>query len=308
MAELRARNDSSACSAHGAPARISWQRSKRSARAAADTASLWRAHQRLSLTLTLRTCRVQAHYRDHGKMTFARSVLTLHNMAYQGRGPFAELSQFEIPDHFANTFFLDDPVGGEHMNIMKAGIIAASRVVAVSAGYAWEIQTPEGGWGLHQTLQEQSWKLTGIANGIDYDDWHPARDPCLTSDGYTQYDEANLIAGKRTNKAALQRELGLPEKPDVPMLGFIGRMDYQKGVDFIADSFGWLMSEGAQLVMLGSGREDLENALRNMENERKDQCRCDMLLIATLYWCCAPRVYMLQCSVPLGNLCVLLLL
>ena len=140
--------------------------------------------------------------------------------------------------------------------------------------YAWEIQTPEGGWGLHQVLQEQSWKLCGIANGIDYDDWHPARDPCIASDGYTQYDEHNLREGKRKCKAALQRELGLPENPDVPMLGFIGRMDYQKGVDFIQDSFGWLMSEGVQLVMLGSGREDLENALRNMESERHDQCRC----------------------------------
>ena len=58
------------------------------------------------------------------------------------------------------------------------------------------------------------------------------------------------------------QELGLPEQPDVPLLGFIGRLDYQKGVDLIADSYDWLMSEGAQLVLLGSGREDLENSLR----------------------------------------------
>ena len=58
------------------------------------------------------------------------------------------------------------------------------------------------------------------------------------------------------------QELGLPERPDVPLLGFIGRLDYQKGVDLIADSYDWLMSEGAQLVLLGSGREDLENSLR----------------------------------------------
>lgn len=96
---------------------------------------------------------MQAHYRDHGKMTFARSVFTIHNMAYQGRAPFAELEHFEIPDGYRSHFFLDDPVGGEHMNIMKAAIINASRVVAVSAGYAWEIQTPEGGWGLHEVLQ-----------------------------------------------------------------------------------------------------------------------------------------------------------
>ena len=83
-------------------------------------------------------------------MTYARSVLTLHNMAYQGRGPFAELDEFEVPDNYRDTFFLDDPVGGEHMNILKAGIITASRVVAVSEGYAWEVQTSEGGWGLHE--------------------------------------------------------------------------------------------------------------------------------------------------------------
>jgi len=228
---------------------------------------------------------MQAHYRDHGKMTYARSVLTLHNMAYQGRGPFDELENFEIPEDYRSHFFLDDPVGGEHMNIMKAGIITASRVVAVSGGYSWEIQTQEGGWGLHEVLQEQNWKLSGIVNGIDYNDWHPRSDEFLTSDGYTQYDMENLLEGKRQNKAALQREMGLPENPDVPLLGFIGRMDYQKGVDLIQESFDWLMGEGVQLVMLGSGRDDLENALRDMEAQRKDQCRCVCLGPAVLQGC-----------------------
>jgi starch synthase len=206
-------------------------------------------------------------------MTYARSVLTIHNMAYQGRAPFAELDNFEIPEHYKSHFFLDDPVGGEHMNIMKAGIITASRVIAVSGGYAWEIQTQEGGWGLHQVLQEQNWKLCGIANGIDYNDWHPANDTFITTDGYQQYDLDTMLEGKKANKLALQRELALPEKPDVPLLGFIGRMDHQKGVDLIQESFNWIMNEGAQLVMLGSGREDLENSLRQMEAERHDQCR-----------------------------------
>lgn len=222
---------------------------------------------------------MQAHYRDYGKMTYARSVFTIHNMAYQGRGPFAELANFEVPDRYASAFYLDDPVGGEHMNIMKAGIITASRVVAVSGGYAWEIQTPEGGWGLHGVLQEQQWKLCGIVNGIDEREWNPEHDGCLTSDGYTRYTAATLLQGKAQNKAALQRELGLPERPDTPLLGFIGRMDYQKGVDLIQESFPWLMDQGVQLVMLGSGREDLENALRQMESERHDQCRCARLAL-----------------------------
>lgn len=210
-------------------------------------------------------------------------------------------------------------------------------------------------------VQEQNWKLSGIVNGIDNKTWNPKFDDFLTSDGYTQYSQENLLEGKAANKKALQNELGLPENPDVPMLGFIGRMDYQKGVDFIvgalqvsrqdivpivvykfwskkrfiakswlpethsnarregfqvaaavvlkytfalrvhflsvkyisraemwcecAESFPWLMGEGVQLVMLGSGRDDLESELRNMENQRKDQCRCAPSFFHTLCLC-----------------------
>ena len=140
-----------------------------------------------------------------------------------------------------------------------------------------------------QVLSEQNWKLSGIANGIDYNDWHPERDPLLATDGYKNYKTKDVIEGKRHNKAALQRELGLPVNPDVPLLGFIGRMDYQKGVDFIHDSYHWIMGEGAQLVMLGSGRDDLENALREMEEQRKDQCRYAASLCLCLALLCIPR-------------------
>lgn len=122
-------------------------------------------------------------------------------------------------------------------------------------------------------MQENSWKLSGIVNGIDYDEWTPQNDKFIVSEGYTQYGEADYLAGKAANKAALQRELGLPENPDAPLLGFIGRMDYQKGVDLITESFDWIMGEGAQLVLLGSGRPDLEDSLRWMEGARRDQCR-----------------------------------
>ncbi len=83
--------------------------------------------------LTLRVC-MQAHYREHSKMTYARSVFVIHNMAHQGRGPMAELPPLEIPAHHTESFRLYDPIGGEHMNIMKAGIHTAHRIVAVSHG------------------------------------------------------------------------------------------------------------------------------------------------------------------------------
>ncbi|GFH30695.1 starch synthase, chloroplastic/amyloplastic [Haematococcus lacustris] len=209
---------------------------------------------------------LQAHYRDYGKMTYARCVFVIHNMAHQGRGPFAETAFLELNDTYKEMFRLYDPVGGEHMNIMKVGLQTSHRLVAVSHGYAWECLTPEGGWGLHTILGEAKWKLRGIVNGIDTQEWNPG-------DGYTNYSMADLVEGKRRCKMALQAELGLPVSPDIPMLGFIGRLDYQKGVDLIRDNYDWLMSEKVQLVLLGSGRDDLEAALRDMEARNKDQCR-----------------------------------
>lgn len=216
---------------------------------------------------------LQAHYQNHGKLGYARSIFVLHNIAHQGRGPMDDLANLEIPWEFNELFRLYDPIGGEHMNIMKAGMFAAHRMVAVSHGYAWECQTQEGGWGLHEVVQENAWKLRGVVNGIDMTDWNPAVDKFLTSDGYTQYSIDTLDAGKAACKAALQKELGLPVDPDVPLLGFIGRLDYQKGVDLIRDNYEWLMNEGVQLVMLGSGREDLETALRDMEGRNHQKCR-----------------------------------
>ncbi len=264
---------------------------------------------------------LQDHYRAHGQFTYARAVLVIHNLAHQGRGPPGDADLYGVGGPLRAEFEMDDPVGGRHSNIMRAGIIAASRVVAVSHGYAWECQTMEGGWGLDGTLRDASWKFRGIVvsflerremerrqrsvgersartpvsqpqpsltsrslslsfhfftqNGIDYSEWSPQADACLDGDGYTRYDPATpgWRAGKAACKAALQAELGLPVNPDAPLLAFIGRLDHQKGVDLIMDSYDWLMGEGVQLVMLGSGRGDLEDGLRGMEAGRPDQCR-----------------------------------
>jgi starch synthase len=123
-------------------------------------------------------------------------------------------------------------------------------------------------------VRENAWKLRGIANGIDYAEWSPSNDAALDGDGYRRYDADSLVEGKAACKLALQRELGLPEDPNAPLLGFIGRLDYQKGVDLIRDSHGWLVGQGCQLVMLGSGRDDLETDLRNMEAQHKQNTRC----------------------------------
>ncbi|XP_065856184.1 granule-bound starch synthase 2, chloroplastic/amyloplastic [Euphorbia lathyris] len=216
---------------------------------------------------------LKAYYRDHGLMQFTRSVLVIHNIAHQGRGPVAEFSYLDLPEHYVDLFKLYDPLGGDHLNIFAAGLKAADRVVTVSHGYAWELKTIEGGWGLHNIINENDWKLKGIVNGVDTKEWHPQVDVHLTSDGYTNYSLETLHIGKPQCKGALQKELGLPVRPDVPVIGFIGRLDHQKGVDLIAEAVPWLMGQDVQLVMLGTGRDDLEQLLRQFEGQFPDKVR-----------------------------------
>ncbi|CAL1357751.1 unnamed protein product [Linum trigynum] len=216
---------------------------------------------------------LKAYYRDNGLMQFTRSVLVIHNIAHQGRGPVEEFRYVDLPGNYIDLFKFYDPVGGEHFNIFAAGLKAADRVVTVSQGYSWELKTPEGGWGLHTIINENDWKLRGIVNGIDTQEWDPRHDLHLKSDGYTNYSLETFRSRKPQCKAALQRELGLPERPEVPLIGFIGRLDNQKGVDLIAEAIPWMVEQDVQLVMLGTGRQDLEEMLKNLEGQYKDKVR-----------------------------------
>ncbi|XP_052195689.1 granule-bound starch synthase 2, chloroplastic/amyloplastic isoform X2 [Diospyros lotus] len=216
---------------------------------------------------------LKAYYRDHGLMKYTRSILVIHNIAHQGRGPVDDFSYVHLPENYLDLFKMYDPVGGEHFNIFAAGLKTADRVVTVSHGYSWELRTPEGGWGLHGIINENDWKLKGIVNGIDAKEWNPQFDVHLKSDGYTNYSLETLQEGKAQCKKALQKELGLPIRDDVPLIGFIGRLDHQKGVDLIAEAVPWLMGQDVQLVMLGTGRPDLEQMLRQFEAQYNDKIR-----------------------------------
>ncbi|KAI4387796.1 hypothetical protein MLD38_000199 [Melastoma candidum] len=216
---------------------------------------------------------LKAYYRDNGLMSYTRCVLVIHNIAHQGRGPMDDFSYVDLPEHYLDHFRLYDPVGGEHFNIFAAGLKCADRVITVSHGYAWELKTSEGGWGLHNIINEIDWKFCGIVNGIDTREWNPLFDVHLASEGYTNYSLDTLKTGKPQCKEALQKELGLPVRPDVPLLGFIGRLDGQKGVDLIVDAVPWLMGQDIQLVMLGTGRQDLEQMLQQLEGQHPDRIR-----------------------------------
>ncbi|KAL8193486.1 hypothetical protein R6Q57_026621 [Mikania cordata] len=216
---------------------------------------------------------LKAYYHEHGLMEYARSVLVIHNIAHQGRGPLDDFSYVDLPPHYLDLFRMYDPIGGEHFNIFAAGIKTTYRIVTVSHGYAWELKTSEGGHGLHGIIQDNDWKLKGIVNGIDKKEWNPKLDIHLTSDGYTNYSLETLNTGKPQCKAALQKELGLPVRAEVPLIGFIGRLDNQKGVDLICEAVPWMVGQDVQLVMLGTGQPELERMLREMENQHHEKVR-----------------------------------
>lgn len=216
---------------------------------------------------------LKAYYRDNGFMPYARSVLVIHNIAHQGRGPIDDFRYLDLPGHYMDQFKLYDPFGGDHLNIFAAGIRAADRLLTVSHGYAWELKTPDGGWGLHSIINENDWKFQGIVNGIDTADWNPRHDVHLQSDGYTNYSLETVQTGKAQCKEALQKELGLPVRGDVPVIAFIGRLDHQKGVDLIAEAMPWIAGQDVQLIMLGTGRQDLEDTLRRLESQHYDRVR-----------------------------------
>ena len=218
---------------------------------------------------------LRAFYQEHMKLGYARSVLVVHNIAHQGRASCDEVWRLGLPEHHTGAFYLDDPMEGACMNVMKAGIEYATKVIAVSPGYAWEMSTDEGGWGLAPTIRNDPNKISGIVNGIDFAEWSPEHDPYLQSDGYHNYnlDLEGLWTGKQACKAALQRELGLPEDPHACLIGFIGRLDEQKGVDLVLDSEGFLMHHHVQVVFLGSGRQDLQDRLYDMQQRNHDRVR-----------------------------------
>ncbi|MQM10718.1 hypothetical protein Taro_043611 [Colocasia esculenta] len=166
---------------------------------------------------------------------------------------------------WARTHALDP---GKSVNLLKGAVVTVDRIVTVSQGYSWEITTPEGGYGLHELLNSRKSVLNGITNGIDVGDWDPA------SDQHIQFHySVNDLSGKVKCKMALQEEFGLDVRPDCPLIGFIGRLDMQKGTDLIMMAMPELMKEDIQFVMLGSGDAGTEQWMRTAESIYRDKFR-----------------------------------
>lgn len=178
------------------------------------------------------------------------SVLTIHNVAFQGLAPANRIASLRLdPGDF-------HPGGIEYYNqisALKAGLVYANRLTTVSPTYARELLTPEFGMGLDGLLRQRQGDLLGILNGIDTDAWDPAHDPAIAP-----YKAAQ---GKAVNRAALRAEFGLPEAPG-PLCVVVSRLTEQKGLDLLLDAVPALVAHGGQLALLGTGNRGLEDAWR----------------------------------------------
>jgi starch synthase len=186
----------------------------------------------------------------------AATVLTIHNLAFQGLFPASTLPALGLS---ADDWHIDGVEYYAQLSFLKAGLGHADALTTVSPSYARKIQTDAEGMGLQGLLRQRSAQLSGILNGIDSSVWNPAHDKLLAA----PYDREHLAA-KATNKTALQRQMGLLERSDCPLFGIVSRLTSQKGLDLVAASGKLLAALPAQLAVLGSGDKLLEAAFRDL--------------------------------------------
>jgi len=183
----------------------------------------------------------------------AATVMTIHNLAFQGVFPPGSAVQLGLP---SASFDINGVEYYGNMSFLKAGLYYADHITTVSPSYAEEIQTEPLGFGLQGLLAGRRSSLTGIVNGIDSNEWNPAADRNLIK----TYSSKKL-SDKSANKLALQHEMGLMESLDVPLLGVVSRLNHQKGTDLLIDIAPKIAALPAQLAILGNGPAELEHRL-----------------------------------------------
>ncbi len=203
--------------------------------------------------------------KTRGSWIDAPSVcLTIHNLAYQGMFAAAKFGLTGLPESYMQ------PDGVEfygYMNCLKAGLSYADTITTVSPRYAREITTEAYGCGLDGVLRRRQNILHGILNGVDYEEWRTNENPYLKAP-FTLDD----LAGKAVNKAAVQREFGLPEEPEIPLFGSVTRLAEQKGVDLQLAALQEMLAGKMQFVLLGSGQREYERGYRRLAERYAGKC------------------------------------
>ena len=210
---------------------------------------------------------LKTSYASESLFSGTRTVLTIHNLAYQGTFPAERFDHLGLPgDLFAAATGPFEFYG--NVNFLKAGIVFADKVTTVSRQYAEEIQTEEFGAGLDGVLRERTADLVGITNGVDYTVWSPSRDKKI----FYNYHPANL-SGKRVNKVELLNIAGLPLREKAPLIGIISRLVDQKGFDLIAETADEIFAMDVQMVLLGTGDKKYHTLFEDLQQKYPDKCR-----------------------------------
>ncbi|KXZ51655.1 hypothetical protein GPECTOR_11g109 [Gonium pectorale] len=229
-------------------------------------------------------------YQTKGQFTKAKSVLAIHNIAFQGRMwedafkdmalPAKSFEKLAFEDGYAKVYTEATPMEEEEkppltgktykkINWLKAGILSADKLVTVSPNYATEISAdPAGGVELDKAIRSRG--IEGIVNGMDIEEWNPKTDKFLT----LPYDQNSVFAGKAAAKEALQAELGLPVDPTAPLFAFIGRLEEQKGVDIILAALPKLLATPkVQVAILGTGKAAYEKMVNAIGTKYKGKAK-----------------------------------
>ena len=216
----------------------------------------------------------------HDTFPNTRCMYTIHNIEYQG---WANASFFDdvlgLPWHYRGVMDMNNSV-----NVMKGAIETADLVTTVSETYARELMYPYYAHGLDGILANAAWKLTGITNGIDTNTFNPETDPALPA----HYNAETFEVGKAAVKAALQEEVGLPVKPNVPLMVMVTRLAGHKGLDllcYIARRLLW--EEDCQLLILGTGEAQYETFFKELQEQFPEQVAAKITFNLNL----AARIY-----------------
>jgi len=191
---------------------------------------------------------LRTDYRNDPWFADAGSLLTIHNLGYQGVFSPDLLAKLNLPPSLFAVHQIE--YFGE-ISLLKGGVRHADLLNTVSPTYCREIQTPDMGYGFDGLLRTRQKNLFGVLNGIDMEQWDPARDPALVEPFTVGETEKKAV-----NKRALQEELGLCRDPDAPLAVMVTRIDRQKGLDLVADVWQDLLDRGVQIVLLGTGDQE----------------------------------------------------
>lgn len=213
------------------------------------------------------------------KLGGVKTVFTIHNIEYQGIcDPYFLGDTLGLGEESRNTLTFNNCV-----NFMKGAILSSDAVTTVSRTYANEIRYPYYAHGLSAVIEEHAFKIGGVVNGINLVTNDPSTDPALARN----YGVDDYIEGKKANKIALQRELGLDERDDVPMIGMVSRIVSHKGFELICDLIGEILKKDVQLVILGTGDKAYEDILANAQRSNKRKFSLNLTFNSAL----ASRIY-----------------